>query len=339
MRYATSSLIAAAVITLAACGGTAPETPPAAPATPQSVATVPSGAADGVFKNVGNHHHPIETTNSEAQKFVDQGFNFTFGFNHEEAARSFKKASELDPKAAMAHWGVAWAMGPNYNLDIDDERAKQAYTAMQQALTLSAGGSVAERAYIEAMAIRFSPDPKADRAALARRYADRMRDVVRRFPDDLDAATLYAESLMNLRPWKLWSLDGKPADGTQEIVAVLESVLARDPESPRRQSLLHPYGRSVDRAGASTAERGPSRDAGAWCGPSRAHARARLCPHGRSRGRGTGQYRLAPTPIASTSRWAPPMASTRMAYYSHNLHFLTDSEMMQGRFAAAKDRR
>src|SRR4029079_3336345 len=94
---------------------------------------------------------------------------------------------------------------------------------------LSEAGSGAERAYIEAMAIRFPHDAKPDRAALAARYSHRMLNPSREHPDHLDAATLYAESLMNLRAWKLWSLDGKPAERTDEIVAVLESVLARDP--------------------------------------------------------------------------------------------------------------
>ncbi len=108
----------------------------------------------------------------------------------------------------MPHWGVAWAVGPNYNVDIDDPRAKQAWDAMEKARTLAANGDDRERAYVNAMAIRYSADPKADRAALARQYSDAMRDLTQKFPDDLDAATLYAESLMNLRAWKLWSLDG-----------------------------------------------------------------------------------------------------------------------------------
>src|SRR5262249_36349111 len=151
------------------------------------------------------------------------------GFNHEEAVRSFRRAAELDPKAAMPHWGIAWALGPNYNLDVDDDRAKQANAAIAQALALSVGSPATEREYIEAMAIRFPSEGKPDRAALARKYADAMRDLSRRYPDDLDAASLYAESLMNLNAWKVWTLDGKPAARTEEIVAVLESVLARDP--------------------------------------------------------------------------------------------------------------
>jgi hypothetical protein len=168
---------------------------------------------------MGNHHHAIVTTSGEAQRYFDQGVNLVFGFNHEEAVRSFQRAAELDPKASMPHGGIAWALGPHYNLDVDDDRAKQANTAIAQALMLSAGGSEIERAYIEAMAIRFPMTATPDRAALARKYSDAMRDLSQKYRDDLDAATLYAESLMNLRAWKLWSLDGKPAERTEEIVA------------------------------------------------------------------------------------------------------------------------
>jgi hypothetical protein len=213
MRTIRFILIAAAA-SLGAAGGPAP---------------AQSSQSATLLTGMGSHHHGIATSSPEAQQFFDQGFDLVFGFNHEEAARSFKRASELDPRAAMPYWGIAWALGPNYNLDVDDERGKQANAAIAQALALSKNGPENERGYIEAMAIRFPADAKPDRAALAEKYADAMRDLSHRYPDDLDAATLYAESLMNLRAWKLWTLDGKPADRTEEIVAVLESVLARDP--------------------------------------------------------------------------------------------------------------
>jgi hypothetical protein len=124
-----------------------------------------------------------------------------YGFNHEAAIRSFERASELDPRAPMPHWGRAWALGPNYNIDIDDPRAKAAYDAIGKARSLlapldtSRGGEDVERAYVDALAVRYSADMKADRAALARAYSKMMGDLSRRHPDDLDAAVLYAESL------------------------------------------------------------------------------------------------------------------------------------------------
>src|SRR5262245_19687657 len=158
MRYA---LILVATLTsltsLTGCTAQAPEKAAApAPAPPQPQAS----QGPTLMPGMGNHHHPIATSNAEAQRFFDQGFDFVFGFNHEEAVRSFARAAELDPKAAMPHWGIAWALGPNYNLDVDDERGKQANAAMAQALALSKGAPEEERAYIEAMAIRFPADAR-----------------------------------------------------------------------------------------------------------------------------------------------------------------------------------
>lgn len=182
-----------------------------------------------LFSGLGSQHHPVSTTNGEAQKFFDQGLTLVYAFNHEEAVRSFKRAAELDPQLAMAYWGIALALGPNINLDVDPERERQAYEAIQRALSLSAKAPDNERAYIETLAKRYSIAPGADLKKLAVDYKNAMGELVKRYPDDLDAATLYAESAMNLRPWQLWSSDGKPAEGTLEILAVLESVLRRDP--------------------------------------------------------------------------------------------------------------
>ena len=182
-----------------------------------------------LIPGLGNVHHPVSTKNREAQQFFDQGLKLVYGFNHDEARRSFQHAAELDSKLAMAWWGVALTLGPNYNLPIDPEREKAGYDAVQRALALQENASEAERAYINALVVRYSNDPKADLPALDRAYRDAMSKLVKAYPDDLDAVTLYAESMMNLHPWKLWSRDGKPNEGTEEIVALLESVLQRDP--------------------------------------------------------------------------------------------------------------
>src|SRR5579864_849738 len=178
---------------------------------------------------LGDLHHPVSTHVPEAQKFFDQGLRLIFAFNHDEAARSFQHAAELDPKLAMAYWGVAEAVGPNYNDPASDDRFKQAHEAIQKAVDLSSNASPSEQAYIQAMAKRFPADPKADRKHAAEDYHDAMRELSKRFPDDLDAATLFAESGMNLHPWGLWHVDGTPLAGTEEIVATLESVIRRDP--------------------------------------------------------------------------------------------------------------
>src|SRR4051812_18594419 len=182
-----------------------------------------------LMTGLGSFHHAVSTTNAEAQKFFDQGFTLLYAFNHEAAVRSFKRAAELDPQMAMAHWGIALALGPNINLDVDPEREKAAYDAVQKALSLSAAAPANERAYINALSKRYSTDPQADLRKLAVDYKNAMGALVKQYPDDLDAATLYAESAMDLRPWQLWTHDGKPAEGTEEIIAILESVLRRNP--------------------------------------------------------------------------------------------------------------
>src|SRR5262245_1676189 len=186
-----------------------------------------------LFAGLGTHHFPVTTRSAKAQAYMDQGIALVYGFNHEEAIRAFREAARLDPGCAMAHWGVALALGPNYNMTLDDERAVAARHAVDAALARAPGTTPREQAYIRALARRYGRSPTTDdRQALDRAYADAMRDVMKRYPDDLDAATLFAESLMVLRPWDLWTLDGTPQPGTEEIVATLEAVLARDPGHP-----------------------------------------------------------------------------------------------------------
>src|SRR5690349_2543560 len=155
-----------------------------------------SGKANTVtlMTGLGDLHHPVSTSNPEAQKFFDQGLRLIYAFNHEEAAKSFQQAAKLDPKMAMAYWGMAEAVGPNYNDPADPDRFKQAHDAIQKAGDLAAGVSASEKAYIAAMALRFPADPSADRRVAAERYRNSMGDLVKQFPDDLDAATLFAEA-------------------------------------------------------------------------------------------------------------------------------------------------
>ena len=174
---------------MTACGGT-PEPQPSSPAaTPATTAAVPASGPQ-LVTGLGEHHHPMTTSNAEAQKFFDQGFAWVYAFNHEEASVP-SSARRARSEGAMPQWGIAWALGPNYNLDIDDPRAKQAFRQYRQRpRPLRQRFPTPEREYVAAMAVRYSPDPKADRAALARRYSQAMGDVMRRYPDDLDAATL-----------------------------------------------------------------------------------------------------------------------------------------------------
>src|SRR5712671_6251995 len=141
---------------------------------------------------LGDLHHPVSTKNPQAQQFFDQGLRFIYAFNHDEAARSFQHAAELDPKLAMAYWGVAEAVGPNYNDPADPGRYKHAHEAVEKAVELSAAASPSDQAYIQAMAKRFPADPNPDLKKAAEDYRDAMPQVVSEFPDHLDAATLCA---------------------------------------------------------------------------------------------------------------------------------------------------
>jgi hypothetical protein len=163
-----------------------------------------SSAPAQIFAGMGALHHPIATSSPDAQRFFDQGLTLIYAFNHDEAVRSFRRAAELDPKAAMPWWGISNALGPNYNDPANPERMKAAFDALQKAKSLAASGSENERAYIAALAARYSDDPNADVKKMARDYANAMGELAKKYPDDLDAATIYAESMMDVRPWGLW---------------------------------------------------------------------------------------------------------------------------------------
>ena len=284
---------------------------------------------------LGDLHHPVSTHNPQAQQFFDQGLRFIYAFNHDEAARSFQHAGELDPKLAMAYWGVAEAVGPNYNDPADPGRYKHAHDAVQKAVDLSAGASPSEQAYIQAMAKRFPADPNSDLKKAAEEYHDAMREVSAEFPDDLDAATLFAESGMNLHPWGLWHQDGTPEAGTDEIVATLESVMKRD---PNHLGAIHYYIHSVE------ASNNPER---ALAGANKLAALApgaghivHMPAHVYIR---TGDYEAA----VKTNEQAAEIDRAYikatgvqgiypMMYYSHNLHFVAMCGAMNGRYAEAR---
>jgi hypothetical protein len=290
----------------------------------------------GLMSGLGQHHHLISTSNPEAQRFFDQGLTLVFGFNHEEAVRAFQRAAELDPQSAMPHWGVALALGPCINLDVDPPHEKAAYEAVQEARSLAQNATESERAYIDALVKRYSVEHKTHSKQLDVDYAHAMRELSQRYPEDLDAATLYAESLMDLRPWKQWSLDGLPAEDTEEIVAVLESVLRRDP---------YHIGANHYYIHVTEASPHPERAlASAWrletLAPGAGHL-VHMPAHTYMR---TGDYLAAARSnalAAETDRVYLRESGTTgsvydMMYYAHNLHFLLAAESMAGEFAVAK---
>lgn len=210
------------------------ETKEAPPAMPEFTL---SGLAKGavLLPDLGTHRRSVTTKAPAAQAFFDQGLALTFGFNHDEAARSFAKAAELDPTCALCFWGAALTLGPNYNIPMLPDRARAAWEAIGAAQAQASAATPVEQALIAALAQRYKGPEYLDPVAMApfnQAYADAMRGVAQKFPEDLDVQVLYAEALMNLNPWKLWTTDGKPAPGTEEIVKALEGVLAKKPEHP-----------------------------------------------------------------------------------------------------------
>jgi tetratricopeptide (TPR) repeat protein len=185
-----------------------------------------------LFDNLGNYSRKVTTSSPRAQLYFDQGLRLQYGFNPEEGHRAFKEAAKLDPDCAMAYWGIALSLGSNINVPRLPDQELEAYEAIQKALALAPKASPVERDFIAALATRYNPKAGADGKALDIAYAQAMKGLSQKYPDDLDAATLYAESLMDLHPWQLWTNDGTPQSDTPEIVSTLESVLARNPDHP-----------------------------------------------------------------------------------------------------------
>ena len=185
-----------------------------------------------LLAGMGTHHHSITTKSPSAQRYFDQGLVLAYGFNHAEAARSFRQAAKLDPNCAMCYWGLAYVLGPNINAAMTDDNVPEAYQAMQKALDLASNSSDREQAYIKALSTRYVREAVEDRSSLDRAYADAMKEVAQTYPDDLDAATIYAEALMDTMPWDYWTKAGEPKPVTKELLATLESILERAPNHP-----------------------------------------------------------------------------------------------------------
>ncbi len=183
-----------------------------------------------LFNDLGNYSVKVTTREPLAQRFFDQGLTLTFGFNHAEAARSFREAARLDPSCAMCYWGVAFVLGPNINIPMMSGH-EEAWSASRTALELAGNATPGERALIEALAVRYAEKPPENRAPLDQAFADAMRAAAGRFPDNPEIQTLFAESLMDLSPWDYWS-NGQAKPATREIIQALERVLAANPHHP-----------------------------------------------------------------------------------------------------------
>jgi len=292
----------------------------------------PGGELAPRLLNLGSHTFPAPTCSGTAQEFINQGINLTYGFNHAEAGRSFREAARLDPNCAMAYWGQALVLGPNINAQMDPNDEPRAHELARQAVGLVANASPREQAYIHAVAQRYSGKP-ADRAARDRAYAAAMREVSRRFPDDLDAAALYAESVMDLRPWGYWMRDGTPHEGTAEIVELLESVMERNPSHP---GALHYYIHLMEAPDPDKAEEAADRLLPLVPGAGHlvhmpAHIYQRV-------GRYADSVRSNQLAVQADEEYITQCRSQGlypMGYYPHNIHFLWWAATMDGQRALA----
>jgi len=294
-----------------------------------------------IFDGLGGLHHPVTTkTNSTlAQQFFDQGLTLVYAFNHDEAADSFRQAAQLDPNLAMAYWGIALSLGPNINQPEDIDRGKAAYAAIVKAKSLEANASAPEREYIDALALRYAPDGKMNND-LQLAYANAMRKVAHDNPDDPDAGALFAESMMDLHPWGLWTLDGKPVDGTVELVAALEGVIAKYPDHlGANHYYIHAVEASPDPGRAlESAQRLPK------LAPAAGHI-VHMPAHIYFR---TGDYDASATANEAAIkadkvylRERNPKGIYPTMYVSHNIQFLWAAYMMEGNsrgaFKAARE--
>ncbi|MGB8332776.1 MAG: hypothetical protein WCE62_21810, partial [Polyangiales bacterium] len=212
-------------IAAAVCSGCSRAEPPPQNASSASVesATAAAESRAPLFEGLGTYHHAITTNNPEVQRYFDQGVVLSFGFNHAEAERSFRHAAALDDRCAMCWWGVAYVLGPNINAPMTPEAGSEAWAALQRAQALAPGASRDEQDYITALSARYVEAPTDDRSAQNQAYADAMKRLVAKYPNDIDAAVLTAEALMDLHPWDFWDFEtGAARPWTPEIEAILE---------------------------------------------------------------------------------------------------------------------
>jgi tetratricopeptide (TPR) repeat protein len=290
-----------------------------------------------MFTGYSDHHHPIATANPQTQAYFDQGVRLLFAFNHAEAIRSFREAARLDPNCAMCWWGVGFALGSNINLPIQPDASAPAVAAVQMARSLEGHASPEEVAWIEALATRYSTDPKSDQHAMDEAFAEAMGKLAHDYPGDLDASVFYAESMMDTQPWDYWQTDGKTPKGHgAEIVATLEGVLKREPLHP---GALHLYIHAVE--ASNTPERAEdAADKLEPLMPAAGHI-VHMPSHIYFR---VGRYadavkvnELAAQKDEDYIAACKAQGFYPLAYYSHNIHFLWTSSEMLGRYQAADD--
>jgi tetratricopeptide (TPR) repeat protein len=321
------SLVLLAILVLAGCQ----------PIQQSATTDAPAPEVAPLLGNLGDHSHAITTQSELTQQYFNEGLILTYGFNHALAIQSFQNGLTLDPNCAMCYWGIAYALGPNINAPMDPAAVPEAWAALQKALELAPNASEVEQAYIQALATRYSEDPNADRAALDLAYANAMRELTQRYPEDADAMALFAEALMDLTPWNYWSKEGEATEYTEEILATLEAALALDPNHPGANHFyIHATEASMDPGRAL-----PSAQRLESLVPGAGHLR-HMPAHTYWR---VGMYadaarvnEQAITTDESTVGGTPDDRTHgfyALAYYPHNIHFLSTAAQMGGRSQAA----
>ncbi len=295
----------------------------------------PTGQIAPRLQNLGPHTFPVTTLSRDAQLFMNQGLNLAYGFNHAESGRAFREAARLDPDLAMAYWGQALVLGPNINAKMAPEEEPKAHELVQKAVSLKSKASPREQAYIHALAKRYTGKAE-DRAAADKAFAEAMREVAKAFPDDLDAQALYAESMMDLRPWGYWMPDGEPHEGTADIVSIIESVLERDSHHPLA---LHLYIHLLEPT--ETPEKAAvAADRLLTLMPGAGHM-VHMPSHIYQRiGRYEDAARSNELAVLADEDYITQCRAQGMypmGYYPHNIHFLWFAATMDGRGALAID--
>jgi len=288
-----------------------------------------------LFDGLGTFHRKITTRSPLAQKYFDQGMRFVWAFNHDEATRSFAKAAQIDPRCASCYWGVALALGPNYNMPMmNSARATVGWAAVRKAETNARHATPIERALIAAVAKRYRGTDEVDPSnskPLLNAYVEAMRGVAAKYPNDLDVQTMYAEALMNTNPWKLWNADGTENPGTQQILDALKSVLKRDPKHPGAN---HYYIHAVE-ASPHPEDALPSALALEGMMPAAGHLEhmpAHILQRvGRYEDAAEANRKGAAADLAYLKETAPP--DYYPMYLIHNFQFLASAAGMEGRRA------
>ena len=286
-----------------------------------------------LYTDLGTHHKDIGTRVPAAQQYFDQGLRLAYGFNHAEAIRSFARAAELDPSCAMCYWGIAYAYGPHVNAGMDSASGVKAWEALQKARAVSANAPAWQRAYVEAVGARYVAVPPNARAHLDSAYSRAMWDVSRKYPEDLDAAALAAESSMDLRPWNYWTPERKPYPGTAELVKQLESVIAKNPNHP---GACHFYIHAVEAANPELAVPCAERLARLMPGEGHmvhmpAHIYVRVGRYAEAAASNVHAIHTDETFIEGQ----PQPTVYSLAYYPHNIHFLAFVSSMAGKSSQA----